>query len=89
MNRNWLTHSLLAVIAILLGLNLFSGAIRTSRAATFTPVQYKVVSPGNFLENTPTRSNLEKILTREGTDGWNLIMRYQTRSGAEVLIFKK
>ncbi len=89
MNRNWLTHSMLAVIALLLGLNLFSGSIRTSHAATSTPVQYKVVSPGKFLENVPTQNNLEKILTREGSDGWNLIMRYQTRSGAEVLIFKK
>ncbi|HUA20985.1 MAG TPA: hypothetical protein VMB25_19690 [Bryobacteraceae bacterium] len=89
MNRTWLTHMLLAVIALLLGLNLFSGTSRTSYAATSTPVQYKVVSPGNFFENSPTRNNLENILTREGNDGWNLIMRYQTRSGAEVLIFKR
>jgi hypothetical protein len=83
MNRILLTNVLLTAIAILLLLNLITGMIRPAYAAS--AIQYRVV-PTHMIP--ATQAELEKILSPEGSNGWDLVMKYGTQTG-DVLIFKR
>ena len=81
MNRSSVTNTLLAVIAVLLLLNLVSG---TGRAYGTSPVQYRTVSAWNRAK----LQDVDKLLSKEGENGWELVAIYQMNLD-NVFVLKK
>jgi hypothetical protein len=81
MNRSSVTNTLLAVIAVLLLLNLVSG---TGRAYDKSPVQYRTVSAWNRAK----LQEVDKLLSKEGENGWELVAIYQMNLD-NVFVLKK
>ena len=80
MNRSSVTNTLLAVIALLL-FNLVSG---TGRAYATSPVQYRTVSAWNRAK----LQDVDKLLSKEGENGWELVAIYQMNLD-NVFVLKK
>ena len=73
----------LVIVIILLLSNLIFRLETTSRAAG--PVQYNVVSLPRF---RATQQELQSMLDQQGSQGWELILRYENERG-DFLILKK
>jgi len=76
---------LLIVIVILLT-NLILRLQTTSRAAGL--VQYNVVELRDKLRFRAKQPDIQSILDQQGSEGWELVIRYENDRG-DYLIFKK
>jgi len=76
----------LLIVIVLLLTNLILRLETTSRAAG--TVQYNVVELSDKLRFRAKRPDIQSIMDQQGSQGWELVIRYENDRG-DYLIFKK
>ena len=86
MRSDYFSRIGLLIVIVLLLTNLILRLETTSRAAG--AVQYNVVELRDKLRFRAKQPDLQSIMDQQGSQGWELIIRYENDRG-DYLIFKK
>ena len=86
MRSDYFSRIGLLIVIVLLLTNLILRLETTSRAAG--AVQYNVVELRDKLRFRAKQPDLQSIMDQQGSQGWELVIRYENDRG-DYLIFKK